>query len=436
MAIKPDLKPFKKQLSTPGLHGAFCLMSALEWRPLKKGSSPLKLAKAMNKVVTHSVTVSAANEVAVCGLYSSPPADEGRKLPAYAASAAACFAGLVAQEHPAAALALTQASGAVYVVTIADGVPVIDRVCADINDAVETLLGISPVYSNDEVSFPGGYEASWEWLASGATLGKLKPIPLDPRAVLGLGVGALLVVALALGGFVLKKREDRKKAAAAAAAAAAADPAPRYAAALAVALPTMRTSAQKWESLYARMGPMTLTAPGWLRMSITCDALSKECFSEWARKGGTTPELVVALAPAGEKVAQDDTLQAARSAFVFDSSSPPFDASSKLPTYAEWQQVNGPVLQNWLTAGFNPRYSGALALWPAAEGVPAEYRADNTLGRVSFTMTVPGAFVAEILLSSPREISWQKMRLIPNHGGDGAQKLTVQLDGVIYVTLR
>jgi Pilin accessory protein (PilO) len=424
-------RQLRLQLIVPELTAP--LFFGLHWRPLRE-KSVARQAKSEGRQYSNYVLLPGLDDVseAVVGFYASPPADEGRKLPKGAASAAMAFANLVRDQDPSAGLALQLADGRYYTVVLVDGFVTLDQICIDADEARNALSRCSPIYSNDDVGFPGA-EVSWEWLEQGAESARIKPVPVDPRVVTALVITFFVLAALMVGGFFWHQAQQKKKQLAAAAAAAAADPAPKYTAALVVAAPKAVLGASSWKNLISAVESKELTAPGWLRGDIACDSQQNACVSPWARKGGTSQELIQRLA-GKEQVLIAADLASATSRSTATLTASPLELAG-LPDAVQWREQHSATLQNWSTAGFNPRLSSPF-LWPSAEGVPAEYKGADTIGRMAIALTgVQGAYLIDLLSSAPPGISWSNMTFALNHG-EPARRVVVNLEGHIYVKHR
>lgn len=416
------------QLALPAI--ATTMMYGLEWRPLRE-KNVTRQAKASAKSHTHYVVLGPLNEGAgtVVGMYAPPPGDDGKRLPKNAISAAMAFASLVREEDPFAALVLTLPDSKLYVVVLDDGFVTTDRVCTP--EEVSDVVQGKSIYSDNEVNYPGE-TASWEWLESAQEQSKLLPIPVDSRIVIAMAVVGALVLAGIGAGAVWKQQQIEKKKRAAIIAAQAADPAPKYSAALVGVLAQAKISSDSWRSFFAELESAEITAPGWLREGFVCDTQLNNCTSTWTRKGGTSPELINQLGAINKCVVALDLRQATCETPLLLPGSP-LDPSG-LKTATDWKAAYTPLQQNWITAGLSPSF-GQPTLWPSVDGVPAEYRGPDTIGRIKLIVTVPGVFVNDILSATPSNAHWTQFNIKLNHGDDRAS-VVVTLEGYAYVALR
>jgi hypothetical protein len=264
-------------------------------------------------------------------------------------------------------------------------------------------------------------------------------MPVNPWPLVGAG----LVAAASIAGWVLVQhlhRVDVERQAAAAARAA--DPVPRYLAALAAQQAAMATERPAFVAAAREIFGYSTWIPGWRLASAECSARSQACTRDWVRRGGTFEDLRRAL--------PDDALEML---VPQDNSVPALDVArtrrpfkiarrSLLRTERPLRALQaalseaGPLLQRWRTADVVLELKRP-ALWPRVAATPAtlEHAAAVLAGDVVLH-GVPGPFIVEALESAPDFVSWESVRVDLSEGADVRNLLKFSATGVFYVAAR
>ena len=432
------------------------LVGGLTWRPVvgKPSQRALQQARELNGA-SHYTLITVAGRSAY-GLFQLRPSEEKEKIPKNVSSAAGAFAQIVGQSAPNAALVIRlpyiegQKDDRIYVVVLAGGIPVTDKVTGVLDS--RNALGDEerPIYSDDDVSFPSCELVTLEWLTQGVGKStRLAKVPLNP---IPLVVATVVTVAVGVGYMSYLSHKKAEAARKAAEAAAAADPVPRYLAALASQQGTMSTDRADVVAGVEALLAMPVTAPGWALASVDCVAAAQTCTSVWKRHGGTFDELkraandqhLVFLAAHDGGVPKLDEVATSRSFKVKRESLPLLAASGVPPGHAPVYLPDlqgsfgkyGPELQVWSTAGLSVNLSEPK-LWPAAAGVPSNFSHPKALQRGDFVVgNVIGPFAVEALRRAPESVSWERVKLTLGASADAKGRLTFELIGNYYVSAK
>lgn len=419
------------------------LFLGLKWRAVASKGLESQVAKlaadgGAKQFVAVKTSSGAKDAGMAAGMLELKPLEEGVSLPKKLASAAAVFAHTVGKEHPDAALAVRLPSGSTYVVVLSDGVPIVDLIDTDGN-SLEAVNNASVIYTDDVVQFAGGTQIDLDWLVQAAEESKealLKPVPSDPRAVMAVLVGGLVVGLVVTGGYYYLQQKEKAAKQKELAAQIAASPGPKYTGALYGAKQGMMVTATQWRDTFSAIEKLPVTAAGgWIREKITCAA--EVCSSDWIRKGASTQELTSALASIspGEKVqpALIGEFDRAVSVLPVPNKAGPFNGTFK--TMPDWLKSHATLIQNWRTANLSPQIKPSV-LWPQVPEVPSSFRAADTLGATPIEVNAKGAFVKEILDQTPADLSWKTIAVQLKPGADEKDRVIVTMTGVIYVSLQ
>ncbi len=424
------------------------LLVGLLWRAPTAGQGRRR-ALLEARALTSDATSWAQAQVGVhvrYGLFQPRASEEGVRLPKGTLAAAACFSRLVGHRAPNAALVLTVPASAqrkeekYFVVCLEDGVPVIDVLSNEI-DARNALGGEDrPIWSDNPVAYPNCEPADLAWLASGCDrLARLQPMPVNPWPLVGAGV----VTAASLGGWMLAQHLHRIDAERKAAAAArAADPTPRYLAALAGQRVDMASDRSAVVAAAREIFGYSTWVPGWSLASAECSARTQACTRDWVRRGGTFEDLRHALpgdalemlVPQGSSV---PALDVARTRHPFKVARRSLlDPAHPLRALQAAISDAGPLLQRWRTADIVLELKRP-ALWPRVPEVPATFQhpAAVLAGDVDLH-NVPGPFIVEALGAAPDFVSWESVRVDLGEGSDTRSLLKFSATGVFYVAAR
>ena len=424
------------------------LLVGLLWRAPTAGQGrrrALLEARSLTSDATHWAQAQQGLHVRY-GLFQPRASEEGMRLPKGTLAAAACFSRLVGQRAPNAALVLTVPASAqrreekYFVVCLEDGVPVIDVLSNEI-DARNALGGEDrPIWSDNPVAYPNCEPADLAWLTSGSDRpARLQPMPVNPWPLVGAGI----VTAASVGGWMLVQHLHRVDAERKAAAAArAADPAPRYLAALAGQLGAMASDRSAVVAAAREIFDYGTWIPGWRLASAECSARAQACTRDWVRRGGTFEDLRRALpedalemlVPQGSSV---PALDVARTRHAFKVARRSLvDPAHPLHALEAAMSDAGPLLQLWRTADIVLELKRPT-LWPRVPEVPTTFQhpAAVLAGEVDLH-NVPGPFIVEALGSAPDFVSWESVRVDVGDGSDTRGLLKFSATGVFYVAAR
>ncbi|MEY4564607.1 MAG: hypothetical protein RLZZ618_3884 [Pseudomonadota bacterium] len=419
------------------------LLGGLAWRPVGTGRHSMRRLHAARHLVpdaTHCALFE-SGQGAVYGFYQPRAAEENSRLPRELFSAAHCFARLVGQQAPNAALILSvlsdrnRAEDKVYVVVLDDGVPVVDLLTTDME--ARNALGSEDrlIWSDHIAAYPNATEVDFEWLVKGADKSsRVLPIPINPWPLAMLGVAVALI---ALGWGVVQHRKKVEVERQRVAAAAASDPAPRYLAALNDQSQRMAADRSSMVAAVERMFETPVRVPGWSLKSVECSALSKRCASLWQRRGGSYDDLHAAVAGEQLELLSSDgsavpVLDLARTAKPLTVKRHSLAAASApLLPFREAIRQAGPLMQVWKTADLNLDIKGPQ-LWPRVESVPVGFTHPRALQSGLITVSdVPGPFIVEALQTAPTWISWETVQVDVGEG-DIKGRLKFKAIGTYY----
>jgi hypothetical protein len=424
------------------------LLCGLLWRAPTAGQGrgrALLEARSLTRDATHWAQAQVGSHVRY-GLFQPRASEEGVPLPKGTLAAAACFSRLVGLRAPNAALVLgvpasTQRKEAKYfVVCLEDGVPVVDVLSNEI-DARNALGGEDrPIWSDNPVAYPNCEAAGFAWLASGGErFARVQTMPINPWPLVGAG----LVAAGSLGGWMLMQHLHRVEAdRRAAAAARAADPAPRYLAALGDQQASMATERSALVDAAREIFGYRTWIPGWSLSSAECSARTLACTRDWVRRGGTFEDLRRALpedalemlVPPGGSVPAFDVART-RHPFRVTRRTLLRPGRPLRALQAAFSEA-GPLLQRWRTADVVVDLKKPT-LWPRVAEVPVtfDHPAAVLAGDVDMH-DVPGPFIVEALASAPDFVSWESVRVDLGAGSDVRGLLKFSASGVFYVAAR
>jgi hypothetical protein len=420
------------------------LLGGLTWRPPSGGKHTMRSlheASQLADISKHYVLFQSAQAV-VYGLYGQRFTEESGRLPKGAISAAHCFAALVGQKSPNAALILNVPSSnerreaKIYVVVLEDGVPTLDLLTTETE--ARNALGAEdrPIWSDNPYSYPTAQTIDFQWLAQGASkAARVLPVPLNPLPFIVLtGCVALL----AIGAFWTLHLKEQKKARELAQAQANSDPVPKYLLALEAAAPQMATNRDQVIHMIEYMLSSAVYVPGWSVKHIQCNARINTCTTAWDRKGGTFNDLYQALPhdelmtlpeskaqpPLLDEVQTTHTVAVDRVNFL----APPQPPLSGFHTQS---MAAAPLMQVWKTAGLLVDIK-APSLWPPFPGMPTHFAHPSAVqsGELSIT-AIPGPFIIETLQSAPSWVSWELIQADLNEG-DMRSRLKFTAKGTYY----
>jgi len=424
------------------------LLGGLLWRAPTAGQGrgrALREARALTADATHWAQAQVGPHVRY-GLFQPRASEEGVRLPKGTLAAAACFARLVGERAPNAALVLTVPAAAqrkedkYLVVCLEDGVPVVDVLSNEV-DARNALGGEDrPIWSDNPAAYPNCETAGFAWLASGGDrAARVQPMPINPWPLIGAGLAATT----SLGAWILLQHLHRLEAERKSVAAArAADPAPRYLAALAAQRTSMATDRATLVAAAREIFGYRTWIPGWSLSSAECSARTQACTRDWIRRGGSFEDLRLALpddalemlVPQGSSVPALDVART-RHPFKVVRRSMPQQGRPLYALQAAFSEA-GPLLQRWRTADVVVDLKKP-ALWPRVAEVPAAFShpAAVLAGDVDMR-NVPGPFIVEALASAPDFVSWESVRVDLGEGADARGLLKFSASGVFYVAAR
>lgn len=428
------------------------LLAGLEWRPPATGKhSKRALFDARSQTdASHYVLFEYQQEVRY-GLYKEGLADDNKRLPKGAMSAAACFAHLVGQQSPSAALVLPVVDGSdelgeqqFLVVVLEDGVPHIDAVVNEM--AVRDTIGSEEraIWAASDIKYPNCEIVDFDWLSKGGAKGgsraaKLQPIPVNPWPVI-LAAGAASLALLVWWGMQVKHKADEARRLAQAAAEN--DPVPKYLAALTMQVGNMGTRREDVVGALSEIFSDKVTLPGWKLSSIECVAIRQQCTLSWQRRGGTFQDIkatlpdqkLVTVTSQGNEVPVLDVATTVRAwpvqreSLLMGPKGP-----TPLPTFERALSDMGPLMQEWRTAGLRVEIKESM-LWPAVEGVPIQFKHPAAVRRGQIQIEgVPGAFIQEVLEAVPRWIQWESIR-VDVTDGEARSLLNFKATGNYYVS--
>jgi hypothetical protein len=429
--------------STPQAH----LLGGLFWRAPSSGkrrNRALLEAKTLTPDATHYAQAGAGVH-ARYGMYQPRASEDGVPLPRGTVAAAACFARLVGEAAPNAALVLAvPAAGRrkeerYFVVCLEDGVPVVDVLSND-TDA-RNALGADerPIWSDNPVAYPNCQVADFGWLSTGADRGaRLARLPINPwPPVCTVAMMAIATAIVVANDHMAARKKDRMEAERARAA----DPAPKYLAALKAEGERMWVDRDALVAAASSMFDFPLLVPGWALGSAECGAIRQTCTRRWIRKGGTFDDLkravpeddIEIILPGGSGTPMLDVAVTSHHVRL------PRSVSTKghrpLTTIQAELADAGSQLQVWRTANIALELK-APVLWPRVPDVPQSFRHRAALlSGAADLLGVPGPFILEALQSAPDFISWESVRLDVSPGsGDVREGLKFSATGVFYAS--
>ncbi len=421
------------------------LLGGLDWRPPSNGRhSTRALHEAKSHTDSTHYALLEANGLTRYGLFKPRPSEELLKLPKGALSAAACFALLVGEQAPDAALVLPVESTdereeqKYLVVVLDDGVPHIDAVVTEVSARDTIGSEERPMWAFSNVKYPNCEVVDHEWLASAGSRGtKVQAIPINPwPAVVLLG----LVVIAAGSWWGYQKAQKAEEAIRSAHAAAAADPVPKYLAALAMQSAQRATERADLVTGLQQVFRLDVVIPGWKLAAVDCSATQQRCALTWTRLGGTYDDIRKALPDhtlvpvAGAAGAGTPLLDTAATYVKWPVQREALSkAVPKLPQFDDAMQSAVPLLQVWSTAGLTVDVKPAL-LWPVVPSVPATFRHPAAVRSGQLLVSgVPGPFVQEVIESAPPWVQWEGIGAELGDSSD-ARRLNFKVTGNYYVS--
>lgn len=427
------------------------MVGEMDWRPPTSGKhSARELREVINREmgVTHYTHFESGERTlyGLCKRYALD--DSSAKLPKGAISAAVCFANLVGQQAPNAALVLPvecepadEAGEQRYlVIVLEDGMPHVDVVVNEI--AARDTIGSEerPMWAFNEVKYPNCVVVDFEWLAAGsAKSARLLGLPHNPwpQVTVAVAAGAIL-----LTWWAYDRHQKAEAVRQLAQAQAQADPVPKYLAALNVQAPTAGTRRADLTSHLGDVFSINVAIPGWQLKGVECTAAQQQCVLSWLRKGGTFQDIQAALS--GQKLMPVTTQGNEVPALEYANTVMPWvvrrenplagtSESTSLPTFEQAMADVTPLLQLWRTAGINVDLK-QTALWPAVPGVPAKFVHPSAVRRGQISVAgIPGPFIQEVLESAPRWIHWESINAELGEG-DMRGRLNFKATGNYYVS--
>ena len=424
------------------------MLGGLDWRPPTGGAhSNRALQEAKNQTDATHFTLLESFGLVRYGLYKARPSEEALKLPKGLVSAAACFANLVGEEYPDAALVLPVSSDderteqKYLVIVLDDGVPHIDAVVNEMSARDTIGSEERPLWAFSEGKYPNCKLVNFEWLSGGADkASKVQPIPINPWPLLSL----MALFALSMVGWWgyqnAKKTEDARRLVAEAAAA---DPVPKYLAALSTQSNTMANRRADVVGSLGKLFELEATIPGWQLTAVDCGASPQQCALTWSRQGGTFDDIrdtlpTQTLIPVKPQGAPVPLLDAATTQVPWhvrrESLLTGPQAITPLPSFDDAMADVMPLLQVWRTAGLSIEIKPA-ALWPNLPGIARELRHPSAVLRGGIVISgVPGPFIQEVLETAPPWIQWEGVRAELGDGGDTRGRLSFKATGIYYVS--
>lgn len=427
------------------------LVGNLDWRLLPESSRPAAAlrAAAADRGATHAVIATALRpETAQIGKktkdvlraaagFSTAADDDAKRKKEH--SLAAAFAKW-STDHGEALLCVTAGEGAVAVVVVINGMPVLDKVAANEAEAFGLAAGYirdhehMSVFADDVERFPSTLMHEGLLEAVAAACGKdtlIRPIPQD---MVRLAIVGLLVVGGALGYMHYKRVKAQQAKQEALFRAQAEDPANLYLQGLSQVAGRAGIKAVALQAALEAALTIPTSVPGWNLTKVSC-GMEAPCAAAFARTNGTFEELKADI-PALKLAAQPGT-RLDEAVMTWDQ---PLDhaAVADLPPMQPLDQFvmgrPGSEFQRWIVAGLSVQLQEPQ-LWPQVQGVPNNFRHPRAVasGRIEVGgVTLP--FVGEVLTRAPKNVIWTGWQMeVGEAKQEALARVKLRITGNYYV---
>lgn len=354
-------------------------------------------------------------------------------------SLAAAFARWV-KDHGEALLYLRSGEGGVAVVVVINGMPVLDKVVANENEAFSIAAGYirdhehMSVFANDLERFPSSLMHEGLLDALIGVCGKETLIRVVPPDFVRMAIVALLILGAVLGYLHYKRVQAEQARREALLRAQAEDPVTLYQQGLAQVATRAGVQAVALAKAFESAMRIPTRVQGWNLTKVAC-AMELPCTASFARTDGTFSELKVDV-PHLKLVAQQNT--------KLDEAVMTWEQPLPLAGVGDLQGLGlldefvlgagGSQLQRWLVAGLSVQLQ-VPQLWPQVQGVPSNFKHPQAFASGAIDVggvTLP--FAQEVLTKAPGNVIWTGWQMeVGEAKQDALARVKVRISGNFYV---